>query len=78
MILIITIRDDLHALAVQRVLANRGYKNCHVFECDRISAEHSVQWKVTPEGEFGILRKGDGTEINVAEIDLIWLNSFTR
>ncbi|HLN99298.1 MAG TPA: hypothetical protein VK208_12630 [Pyrinomonadaceae bacterium] len=72
MILIVTIRDDLHALSVQRVLAKRGYSNCHVFECDRISAEHFVQWTVTPERELGILRKGDGTEINVAEIDLIW------
>ena len=72
MILIITIRDDLHALSVQRVLAKRGYFNCHVFECDRISAEHFVQWAVTPESELGLLRKGDGTEINVAEVDLIW------
>jgi len=72
MILIITIRDDLHALSVQRVLAERGYSTCHVFECDRISAEHFVQWTVTPERELGILRKSDGTEINVAEVDLIW------
>ena len=72
MILIITIKDDLHALSVHRTLANRGYNKCHVFECDRISAEHFVHWMATSEEQVGYLRTGSGTEIDVGQIELIW------
>ncbi len=72
MILIITISDDIHALAVQHVLAQRGYNNCHIFECDRISSEHQVHWRADSQAHVGRLQKGDGTQINVADIELIW------
>ena len=72
MILIITITDDLHALNVQRVLAKRGYHDCHVFECDRISAEHYVYWMAAADKQEGYLRTGEGREINVGELELIW------
>jgi len=72
MIVIITIKDDFHALTVQKVLREGGYQNCHIFECDRVSGEHRVHWAITPDGAVGRLLRGDGTHINVADIELIW------
>jgi hypothetical protein len=72
MILIITVSDDLHALSIQHVLAARGYKNCHVFECDQISAQHHVSWMASSQGMVGKLRMANRCEIDVAEVELIW------
>lgn len=72
MILIITIKDDLHALSVQQAIRDRGYQHCQIFECDRISSEHRVQWSINSDGAIGQLLWGDGKKINVADIELIW------
>lgn len=72
MILIITIKDDFHALAIQRVIRDRGYKECHIFECDRVSSEHRTHWSMTSAGAVGLLHQGDGTTINVEDVSVIW------
>lgn len=72
MILIVSIQDDLHAMAVQRRLAERGYKDCFILECDRISSSHSLRWLSDPCPSNGCIRLEDGTTIEVSSIDVIW------
>jgi hypothetical protein len=71
LILIISVKDDFHALVVQRVLAGRGYTCCHILECDRIFADHRISWSASRERTSGILQVGD-TKVDVADVSVIW------
>jgi glutathione synthase/RimK-type ligase-like ATP-grasp enzyme len=72
MILIVTIQDDIHALSVQRHLAQLGYPDCVILESDRISADHQIHWAANNEKQDAYLEIRGSGRIAISSIDLIW------
>ena len=72
MILIITIKGDLHAMRIQHCLLEKGYKDCHILECDRIATDHSLYWLQSLHDKGARIRLGNGTTVSVSEVELIW------
>ena len=46
MILILTVMDDLHALAVQQRIRSTGYGHCYIIECDRIAQRDFLRYGI--------------------------------
>lgn len=72
MILIITIKDDIHAVTIRNTLKDKGYDDCHIIECDQLTTTNRVMWKNVNNEEAAYLCTSDGVSINVKEADLIW------
>jgi glutathione synthase/RimK-type ligase-like ATP-grasp enzyme len=69
-IAIVSIHDDIHALAVQRALASYTDVTCYVIEADRICGRSTLTWSNTDEGVSRVpTREG---ELDVSELVLIW------
>jgi hypothetical protein len=71
LILIITIQDDIHALAVQRALHQRGYENCHILECDLISGRSALDWQ-SWNGRSPSIVTSEGRRVTLDEVTVIW------
>ncbi|QIK09054.1 ATP-grasp domain-containing protein [Streptomyces sp. Je 1-4] len=71
MILTVSLKDDLHALAVQHEAWRRGYRDFHILECDQLSGRQSLSWHSHEDAPTTVLTS-DGTEVNVEEAPLIW------
>ncbi|GGS53107.1 ATP-grasp domain-containing protein [Actinokineospora fastidiosa] len=71
MILTITIRDDLHTIAVQHAARSRGITDFHIVECDHLSGRASVTWRShgTPSA---IVRTADGVSLPLDEVSVLW------
>ncbi|MEU5209830.1 hypothetical protein [Streptomyces sp. NPDC020742] len=71
MILAISLKDDLHALAVQNEARRRGYRDFRIVACDQLSGSHSLSWHA--HGEFpATLRTSDGTDVTLDDTSVIW------
>jgi glutathione synthase/RimK-type ligase-like ATP-grasp enzyme len=64
---ILTISDDLHALAVQDALQNRA--QCHIVESNRISGSVGLRWSSV---ETPTIPTAVGMRIHVSELDIVW------
>ncbi len=71
MILIITIQDDIHALAVQRALRKRGYQGCHILECDLISGRSALAWQ-SWNGRPPSIVTSEGQRVALDEVTVVW------
>jgi D-alanine-D-alanine ligase-like ATP-grasp enzyme len=72
MILIVTIKDDIHALTIKKELALKGYNDCHIIECDQLTTTNSVSWHISNEKETSFVYTSEGTCIDVSKADLLW------
>ena len=72
MILIITIKDDIHAISIQNSLKGKGYHNCHILECDQLSSTHRMHWYDGMIKNDAIIHLADGTQVDIDMVDLIW------
>jgi len=70
-VLIITIENDLHALAVKTELENRGSVQPYLLEVDRLSAGYNLSWEFSGEIR-GCLTFPTGDVLDLKNIDLIW------
>src|SRR5713226_5766158 len=73
MILIVSVKGDLHAATIRRVLAEkRGFTDCHILECDQIAIDHRLSWHSSKDRERGLLLLPCGKEIDVEALSVIW------
>jgi glutathione synthase/RimK-type ligase-like ATP-grasp enzyme len=72
MILIITIKDDIHAITIQNELKEKGYPECYIVECDRLSASHGIFCRNGIDNNEATIMLADGRNIDIAMADLIW------
>lgn len=71
-VLIVTIGDDLHALAVQAALRNRKIE-CSIIESDLFSGRESIGLRFSSAGcGEALLRTAEGTLVDASSVDLIW------
>jgi glutathione synthase/RimK-type ligase-like ATP-grasp enzyme len=72
-IALLSIEDDLHALAVQKGLESYKNVSCHIVETDRICDHSNLSWSSVAQSEFrGTLSTRNGDLIHVSELDAIW------
>ena len=66
MIITITIRDDIHALAINQRLRERGFSDCHIVECDQLATNPSLKWLSYGATPRGYVRSADGKVIDIS------------
>lgn len=71
MILIVAVKGDLHAHAVQNAVRNSGYHDVYIAECDQISGNEALSWGTSINHRASILTT-DGKRVPVEDLDLIW------
>ncbi|MGK5543276.1 ATP-grasp domain-containing protein [Streptomyces sp. URMC 127] len=71
MILTVSVRDDLHTLAVREAAARRGYADFHIIECDQISGRRSLAWNSHEDASATVLTSG-GLALPLSEVSVLW------
>jgi hypothetical protein len=71
-ILIVSVENDLHAMTVKRAIDQRGYRECHIIECDRISEACHMSWTTEQSPITGAIRLPGGTVIDPADARVVW------
>ncbi|MDQ0904827.1 hypothetical protein QFZ22_000812 [Streptomyces canus] len=77
MILAVSVRDDLHALAVQHAVRSRGERDFHIVESDTIAGRPSLSWySHSDEGANGnqtaTLLTSEGVAVAPEEAAVLW------
>lgn len=72
MILIITIKDDIHAITIRNTLKSKGYDDCHIIECDQLTTTNRVMWKNNSIDEQACLFTSEGACIDISKASLVW------
>lgn len=72
MILIVTIKNDIHAVTIKNTLKSKGYNDCHIIECDQLTTTNRVMWNCTTGIEKAMLYTSDGVCIDPGEANLVW------
>jgi len=73
---IVTIQNDLHALAVSKAFENRHGFQCEVIEADRLADTGSLNWSPDEPDVPGVLPNREGGSVNVASLDVVWWRRF--
>lgn len=73
--LIVTQADDLHGLAVQAAVRQRGFA-CHIVESDQLSGRESINFAIGVERGVALLRTSDGELLDISSVDTIWWRRF--
>ncbi|MFI8288760.1 hypothetical protein EAO71_34425 [Streptomyces sp. ms191] len=76
MILTVSVREDLHALAVQHAVRGRG-RELHIVESDTIGGRRTLSWRSHRDGPAGSGRPAtvltsEGVEVAVEGADVLW------
>lgn len=71
MIVAVSVKDDLHALAIRDAAIRRGYREFHILECDRISGRRSLSWSSHGDSPSTLLAS-DGASIPLEEVSVLW------
>ncbi|WP_330328347.1 hypothetical protein OHS33_00445 [Streptomyces sp. NBC_00536] len=71
MILTVSIKDDLHTLAIREAAARRHYRPFHVVECDRISGQPSLSWSSHGDSPATVLTS-EGTAVALEDVSVLW------
>lgn len=76
MIVAVSHREDLHALAVQHAVRSRGSHDFHIVESDNISGREGVSWSSHSERSYGApaaaFLTSESVKISVEEAELLW------
>ncbi|MGH3671861.1 MAG: ATP-grasp domain-containing protein [Pseudonocardiaceae bacterium] len=72
MILIISIRGDLHSLAVQHGVRRRGYEQCHIVECDNMGGSPTLLWKSWTNPSESKILTSENITISLEDVSVIW------
>lgn len=78
MILVHTVEGDLHALEVRRRILTRGYKDCFIFESNRIAGQQSISFEIGQSGIKHQIRTQQGNRLSVGRSGIIWFRRCTR
>lgn len=69
---IFSLKDDLHALAIQHRARNVFGVECHVVETNDLARSGGLTWSPGHGGIAPVLRSRGGGWFNVGDLDLIW------
>jgi glutathione synthase/RimK-type ligase-like ATP-grasp enzyme len=72
---IVTVEDDLHALAVKQALEERHGVDCAIVESDALADSGGLSWS-EQHRSTAILPARDGGEVDVGGLDVIWWRRF--
>jgi glutathione synthase/RimK-type ligase-like ATP-grasp enzyme len=73
MIVIVTARQDLHAIAIQGRIRERGYSECHIVECDYIAQGNNIYYTIGIADSTDRINTSEGKSVPISEARLIWL-----
>jgi hypothetical protein len=73
MIGIVTVHEDVHALAVMRELIRRGYGECKIIAVDKIRSRHGVNVRIGIDGATANILAADGSTIQASDLRVVWL-----
>src|ERR1700760_4401953 len=73
MIGILTVNEDIHALAVMRELTRRSYTECRIIPVNKIRTAYQLSIKIGVDGARAKITMNDGSEIQASDIDVLWL-----
>jgi hypothetical protein len=73
---IVTIKNDLHALAVSTAFKNRYGFRCDVIEADCLADTGGLNWSPDDPNAPGVLPNRDGSSVHVASLDVVWWRRF--
>ena len=69
---IITIKDDLHALAVAEAFAERHGCKCDVIESDNLADTGGLNWSPDDARIPAVLPNREGDPVHVGSLDVVW------
>jgi len=69
---IITIKDDLHALAVAKAFADRHGCKCDVIESDNLADTGGLNWSADDANIRAVLPNREGDLVHVDSLDVVW------
>ncbi|RCJ30102.1 hypothetical protein A6769_34305 [Nostoc punctiforme NIES-2108] len=76
---IVSVDNDLHAIAIQNLFEKRYHLKCHIFKIDCISGTSSFNWSNVDELEYqSLLSNSTGDVVNIRELCVIWWRRFSR
>jgi hypothetical protein len=74
--LIVTHADDLHGLAVQAAVRQRGF-GCHIVESDHLSGREAINYAIGPGGANSVLlRTSESNLLDILSVEAIWWRRF--
>lgn len=73
MIVIVTVRNDLHALTVRGRVRDLGYTDCHIIECDHLGQGNNIHYSLGPGGDGDWIVASDGHPIAISKSRVLWL-----
>ena len=73
MISIVTVSNDIHALAIQREIISRHNIGCTIIESDSIAQRTAVSLRLSGQHAQAIFRCQNGSEVDVTAQKVIWL-----
>lgn len=73
MIVIVTVRADFHAIAIQGRIRAMGYRQCHIVECDHLAQGNNIYYTIGIEGGTDRVTTSEGKTVAISEASLIWL-----
>ena len=76
MIVIVTTRGDLHAVAIHGRIKALGYQDCYIVECDYRAQGNFIYYTVGIEGGRDRINTSDGRNIAISDANVIWLRQF--
>lgn len=74
---ILALRDDLHAIAVQRSIEQRHAARCRILSGSEIAGHGQLSWS-GDGAEPGVLRDATGEPVEIAALDALWLRRLPR
>lgn len=73
MIAIVTVRNDLHAIAVCGRIRQLGFSECHIVECDQLGQGRNIHYSLGSDGGEDWIVTSDGRPISISQAHVIWL-----
>lgn len=73
MIVIVTVRNDLHSLVVRQRVRELGFRNCHIVECDQIGQGANINYSFGSVCGNDWVISSEGLKISVSQADVVWL-----
>jgi hypothetical protein len=76
---ILSVENDLHAIAIKKVFEDRYNLACHIIEADCMSGVSNLSWSNTNEFKHqSFLSNATGNLIDIRELCVIWWRRFSR
>jgi glutathione synthase/RimK-type ligase-like ATP-grasp enzyme len=73
MIVIVTVRNDLHAVAVCGRIRQLGFPECHIVECDQLGQGRNIHYSLGLDDGSDWVVASDGRPIAISQARVIWL-----